>query len=125
MAFRETSGYSRTAVNAGDFFKNHGRQILRDEVTGVERPERTWIVEREIEFEDVGHTVEFGEKTVVQLARLIGYVSKFHHEENKAKLAASREHVKVLDQEILDLEATVSMLIKQLSAGLEVEEEEA
>ena len=116
MAFRETPGYSRTAVNAGDFFKNHGRQILRDEVTGVERPERTWLVEREIEFEDVGHTVEFGEKTVVQLARLIGYVSKHHHEENKSKLAACREDVKILEQDVEDLKATNRMLIAEMSS---------
>ena len=110
MAFRETPGYSRTAVNAGDFFKNHGRQILRDEVTGVERPERTWLVEREIEFEDVG------EKTVVQLARLIGYVSKHHHEENKSKLAACREDVKILEQDVEDLKATNRMLIAEMGS---------
>ncbi|MEE8375507.1 MAG: hypothetical protein V3S26_04220 [Acidimicrobiia bacterium] len=115
MSFRETPSYSRTAINAGDFFKNHGRQEFRDEETGELRFERTWMVERLIDVEDLGKTVEFGEKTVIQLARAIGYVSKYFHQMNKEKLADARLRVTELTQTIEDLKATNKMLIIQMA----------
>lgn len=115
MSFRETTGYTRSAVNAGDFFKNHGRQEMRDDTTGELRPERTWMVERLLDYEDVGRTVEFGEKTAVQIASLLGYVSKHFHEMNKEKLADTRAANAVMTEKIDELETANRILIKELN----------
>ncbi len=90
MAFREIKGYTSTAIGNGDFSLNHPRQVIRDEYTGEQRPERTWTVDRLLDYEDMG-TIEFGEKSAIQIARALGYVSKHWHEYNKAQLAEARE----------------------------------
>lgn len=115
MSFREIPGYSRTAVNNGDFFKNHGRQEMRDEVTGELRFERTWQVERIIEQQDVGHTIEFGEKSVIQLARAIGYVARHYHEMNKEKLADARAERDEALEEIKRLKEANKVLITEMA----------
>lgn len=118
MAFREIPGYSRTAVNNGDFFKNHGRQQMRDEVTGELRFERTWQVERIIEQEDVNHTIEFGEKSVIQLAKSIGYVAKGWHELNKEKLADARAELAEAQLEVARLQEANRVLVQQMADQL-------
>lgn len=123
MSFRETPGYTPSAIGAGDFFKNHGRQELRDADTNELRYERTWLVERVIDVYDVGKTVEFGEKTAVQIAKLLGYVSKSWHNAATTLVGQQESVISDLKDEILRLKDTNQTLIVELAEIIEMDME--